>query len=640
MRFFQRRNCLLLCAAILCLTPFGCEDSVDNNATRKSLDTLLADLDIAVSKNSVEELNKVVRSAQSLQATSQSHIQSKNLILATANEKLARIEFRALSASLYAVKATLQNVASQSTKIVRIRSAADSFYVAGQPTNTVDMGQKIELGAMQAKEGYAQTLALTTSTLATSNEAIEAARAQATQLSETAQDLFEEAQEQGLVQGHPSYKKGVKAVRRSQRYDKSAESIEVESTVLMQRSLEDARAELEAIASILNGVQNTSAMLDQIRTASMQNAATLREFADGLDNEVARVLDTTIETTDILMQKLDSITNEIQAAIQAVSRSGGNNRNAQEATAAWKLGLQWLLGQVEESKHALLDEENAAITTIISNNIVTSANKWKAIADTLEIETQRAADNAITAYENAKGLSSSLGPKSDMLSMQLDSRISVLQGNPIQVPAPNNPETPANEDSGTSSVSTSGFATPQELIVAFNAMPPFERADGNAPAPDLSLYYESADANGQKFISMLQKIAASSANLAIAVRTHIGEEAVEEMLAKLPPSPAGGLMSNLNIDSLEMQDADNATATDLSGKSKRLQVTSSGWKILMGSNPNADPELQELALMMLESFAQVSDLIDTLTNQINAGNITSIEQLEQAMESATGSMSF
>ena len=189
MRFFQRRNCLLLCAAILCLTPFGCEDSVDNNATRKSLDTLLADLDIAVSKNSVEELNKVVRSAQSLQATSQSHIQSKNLILATANEKLARIEFRALSASLYAVKATLQNVASQSTKIVRIRSAADSFYVAGQPTNTVDMGQKIELGAMQAKEGYAQTLALTTSTLATSNEAIEAARAQATQLSETAQDL-------------------------------------------------------------------------------------------------------------------------------------------------------------------------------------------------------------------------------------------------------------------------------------------------------------------------------------------------------------------------------------------------------------------------------------------------------------------
>jgi hypothetical protein len=227
-----------------------------------------------------------------------------------------------------------------------------------------------------------------------------------------------------------------------------------------------------------------------------------------------------------------------------------------------------------------------------------------------------------------------------MLSMQLDTRISVLQGNPIQVPAPSNTETPTNVDAGTPSVSTSGFATPQELIAAFNAMPPFERADGITPAPDLSLYYEGADANGEKFLGMLQKIATSSANLAIAVRTHIGPQALEEMLAKLPPSPGGGLKSNLNIDTLEMQDADNATATDVSGKSIRLQGTSSGWKIRMGAKPNADPQAEEFVMMMLEGFAQLSDVLNTLTNQINAGTITSIEQLEQAMESATGNMGF
>ena len=642
MRSSLRRNCLLLCAAMLCFSPLGCEDAANNNTIRKSLDSLLADLDIAVSKNSVEELEKVVRNAKSLQATTQSHIQSKNLILATANEKLARIEFRGISASLYAAKATLQNVASQSTQVARIRGTADSFYQAGQPTDTFDMGQQIQLTAEDDRVGYLQILQQATTSIAMSNDAIDAARAQSSALSETAQDLFQQAQEEGLIQGHAAFKKGVKTVRRSQQYDKSAESMQVESTMLMQRSLEDARAELEAIASILHGVQNTSEMLDQIRTASMQNAATLRQFADDLDNEVADVMGKTIETADTLLQKLDTISGEIQAAIQAVSRSGGNNRNAQKATAAWKLGLQWLLGQVEESKYSLLEEENVSVKTIISNNIVTSVNKWKALADTLEAETQRAADNAIAAYENARGLSNSLGSKSETLTMQLDTRISVLQGNPVPAqPDLDSGTTDAETtDSGTSTVVTSGFNSPQELIAAFNAMPPFERANGKTPAPDLSLYYEGADANGQKLLEMMQKIATSSANLAIAVRKHLGATAIDEMLSKLPPSPGGGLKSNLNIDTLEMQGADNATATDASGKSMRLQVTSSGWKIRMGANPNADPQMEEFAMMMLEGFAQMATMMDTLTSQVNAGNITTIDQLEQAIESAMSSMGF
>ena len=60
----------------------------------------------------------------------------------------------------------------------------------------------------------------------------------------------------------------------------------------------------------------------------------------------------------------------------------------------------------------------------------------------------------------------------------------------------------------------------------------------------------------------------------------------------------------------------------------------------MGAKPNADPQAEEFVMMMLEGFAQLSDVLNTLTNQINAGTITSIEQLEQAMESATGNMGF
>jgi hypothetical protein len=37
----------------------------------------------------------------------------------------------------------------------------------------------------------------------------------------------------------------------------------------------------------------------------------------------------------------------------------------------------------------------------------------------------------------------------------------------------------------------------------------------------------------------MQKIATASANLAIAVRKHLGAAAIDEMLSKLLPSPGG-----------------------------------------------------------------------------------------------------
>ena len=76
MRLFLRRYCLLTITALLCIAPLGCEESLANNVTRKSLDALLVDLNVAVSKNSQEELEKVIQDAKKLQASSKSHIQS------------------------------------------------------------------------------------------------------------------------------------------------------------------------------------------------------------------------------------------------------------------------------------------------------------------------------------------------------------------------------------------------------------------------------------------------------------------------------------------------------------------------------------------------------------------------------------
>lgn len=640
MRLFLRRYCLLTITALLCIAPLGCEESLANNVTRKSLDALLVDLNVAVSKNSQEELEKVIRDAKKLQASSKSHIQSKNLVLATANEKLARLKYRALSVSLYATKASLQSIATQSTKISRIRGTASSFFQAGQPTDSVDMGQQIQLIAEQNKLVQNGTVSQSTSSIAISKVKSEAARTEADALSETAKVLFQESEELGIIEGHASFKKGVQTVRKSQQVDMSAESIEIESLLLTQRLLDDAQAELDAITIIIEGVKNTSESLEKVRFVSIQNANTLNQFADELDIEVAANMATALEDAKRLLTQLNAIATEIDAAIQAVSRSGGNTRESQQTVSSWKLSLQWLLGQVEESKHFLLAEERMAVLKLIENAIETSSSTWHARGNSIQIEIDRASDGAIAAYENATNLAGNLGSNSELLLIQLEARIAVLQGKPVsETSEPEDDGSPAtSNETHSDATQTAGFATPEELIATFNALPPFERADGTSPAPDLSVYFDGNNANGQKFLGLMQKITTSFSNLAIAVRTHIGADAIQQMIDKLPPSPSGMLKSNLILNTLEVQGEDNATVTDASGKSMQLQKTAQGWKILMGASLDANPQTTEFAMMMLEGLGTMAGLMEMVTDQINTGQITTLEQLEQVIENASGDM--
>ena len=50
--------------------------------------------------------------------------------------------------------------------------------------------------------------------------------------------------------------------------------------------------------------------------------------------------------------------------------------------------------------------------------------------------------------------------------------------------------------------------------------------------------------------------------------------------------------------------------------------------------------LAEFAMTMLEGLAMMADLMDTLASEVNSGQITSLDQLEKAMEAGAGSMGF
>jgi len=86
-----------------------------------------------------------------------------------------------------------------------------------------------------------------------------------------------------------------------------------------------------------------------------------------------------------------------------------------------------------------------------------------------------------------------------------------------------------------------------------------------------------------------------------------------------------------------MQGDDNATITDVAGKSMRLQKTQQGWKISMGASMSANPEAAQLAMKMLEAFEKMGGMMDMLTDQINTGQITSLDQLMEAMAAASSS---
>ena len=611
----------------------ACEESADSeNAIQKTLDTLILDLDTAVGGNNESALQEIIKNAKLVRPSSSTQTQSKNMLLSTARGKLSQLKFRIISVEVNSVKAKLQLAATQSDQVAMLRSTAAAMSASAQQRGE-DKSKEIESAQQPKLDKYNNQLQVASLEISHLETQSTAAREEAETLRKQGVALFDEAEEQGLIEGHDTFKHGVRTIRKSQRMDMSAAAIELVSQMDAIPLLEDAKAELEAIASILLGMEDTRDLLSKLRESSKTSAANLLLIADELDNKVAETMNEAIASSNALKTQWNEVTSMIQDALQSSGRNRDNSRETKQASAMWKLDLEWTLGNVEESKLKFLVEEARALNSLIQNEIVTSSSKWIELTNQTSSEIEQSTISAIAAFENAKQLAGSAGSQAEVLSYQLDIRIALLQGKRVpQEVAPT--QTHSDTASPRNTPAAIGFSTPQELITAFNAVPPFERLDGTKPAPNLSNYYEGADSNGQKVIRIMQKIATSTANLAIAIRNKLGSEAIQEMIDLLPPSPGGGLKMNLKLNTLAMQGDDHATVTNVSGESMRLQNTSQGWKILMGGDPDADPHVAEFATMMLESLGAMADVLDSVTEQINAGQITSLDQLENAMQEA------
>ncbi|HIA71948.1 MAG TPA: hypothetical protein EYO01_04535 [Phycisphaerales bacterium] len=636
MQIFNRFTSSFALIAMLAIMPFACEDAPDSeNAIQSELDQAILNLDSALRGSNTSALESVIAKTKRLRPTIPSQLQSKNIILATANEKLAQLSFQSISAEANAICAEFQRAVTQSNDISILRIAANSSASGTNQYNDLSNAKKIALHDL--KDLYESQLKDATSSIESLDSQIASNQNIAEDLRAKADALLSKAEKIGLIDGHKTYKSGAKIMRDSQKTDMAAANFHLESQTRETPRREEAKAELEAIGRKLLGLEQTANLLRQLNDNAVTTSANLRQIADELDNETAALLDETVAKANSLKKKWSDTSSLLQDAIKSAGQDRKASREAKTSRAIWKLDMELNLGGIEESKLQFLRSESHALNSIIANGIVTSANKWVELENTIASEIEATSLSANAAYDNAIRLADNTGAKSEMIKAMITTRIAVLNGE-VHTPIGQTNTTQSNATFGAGT----GFSTPLELAKAVNAILPLETADGIAPAVNLSLYLESDGAIAQNLLFLIQKFSNSIANSAIAIRTNLGEAALQQLKFKQSLSSVGTvLLTQLNLDTIVESDDSNATIMDVNGKTKQLLHTAQGWKINYQTIAELeDPQFVKFKMMMLEELSSLADSMDTITGKLNAGEITSLNQLTQALEALSQASPF
>ncbi len=386
--------CLAFITSIVIALSACDEEPNSENTIQSSLDTLMIDLRIAALGSNIEGLESVIASASKIRPVAQSQIQSKNLLLSTAKEKLAQLKFQLLSAKTTATLPLLTLAEDQAIQSSILRNVANTL----SQINTIDglLSDQITSIQHEKRAHFNGQLTSATSVLDSLSSQSEVSRNKADELLEEAELLLNNAEDAGLIEGHSEYKSGVKTLRKAQQETLSASTIELQSSMRTKPLLEDARAELESIASILHGMEHSDALLQQLRNVARKNASDFRTLADELDSLAAETMNSGIEASETLKQEWDALSTLVQDALRGANQSRSRSREIQQTSGIWKLDLEWTLGQIEEAKRSFLLEEKRTLQTFIELGIVTSKEKWRELSTSTNAEIEQATLNAMS----------------------------------------------------------------------------------------------------------------------------------------------------------------------------------------------------------------------------------------------------
>ena len=595
----------------------GCDEGPDSDsAVQDSIAGLLIELQHASASNDVDGLEKIINDANRIRPNVQSQKQSKSLLLATAREKLAFLKFQQVSATSPAATTSFALATNQAQQVAMLRSAADSIEEAATALHPSISGT-ITTQKSNQQSKFDDQLTDSTAQIEELHTRIGTSKEEQSLLQQDAELLFNNAEEAGLIEGHTPFKTGIKTLRKSQQIGLETASIELQHQLKAIPQRDEARAELEAIASILHGMEQSERLLEELQNTTTQSASNYREIASQLDAQTAETMNAALELGTALTEDWSEISSLFQEAMKGFARAG--SRESKKATSIWKLEVEWSLGQVEESKRKLLQEEYLAVNALVQYGVVTSSDKWKQVSNSLETEIEQATTNAIAAYENAALLASNLGTDGKTLHDQLQRRMAVLKGESV-VPSVTN-------DSG---VPSQMGNTPLDLVEAFNSSTDVSLLDGTAVAPSILPFFEFKTENAKTFITTGNNMIREMSNLLIAIRTTLGEDAIQELLQSNQFSDS--FMDPLQADSITRINENSATVQDASGKVIPLTNTAQGWKMVMGSEDS--PEADMMETMAIPMFTALTTAMAEATQKVSNGEITSISELNASIEQA------
>ena len=611
------RKILQFCLIGFCAAAFsGCfEDSSAANANDVS--QLMSDLNAAVLSENEASLQAIITKANRLPQTD-GVTKAKKLILATAKAKLGKIQYQKISSETSQVSTDFQYAVRVANQASLLRSTANAM------SNAAEQSSDDAIAAFQSSMGQVKK-SLNSQLDHARNEIVrlslesDEAAATADRLFNEANELLVEANSLDDVEGLKSFKQGMRVMRKSARAQLAAISSEVESDIIATPIVDDASAQLEAIALQLNGIRHSVELLGNFRQASREGAGQLRSLADSRDNECASILTDASSKSNEIITRWTTATELLKSSLLSRGDQSTSSKQSKVASASWKLQTSWSLGQMQESQVQFLAEECQALTEIIRAGIVTGTSKWEALLTSCQSQLDSLTAAAINSYESAKKAARELGRDGESASFQLDVRIAKLSGTDTPVnPQVSNPSTPTGmgNDSTSNKGSTSGFSTPQDLVAFM-----IESVQSQSSI-ELSKIYETKT-NEHK--SMLDKLQTLSNNI-IGLRNTIDSSFGDGTSSKIE------LLSNSILpDAIEphmiIMDGDSKATLPVNAISLTLLKTDRGWLVDFQSQADAEG-------FDAKKFAKVEKLSNAfkkIQGQIENGEIADKGQIEFAI---------
>ncbi len=563
---------------------------------------------------------------------------------------LASNVHRELAAMTLAGVARLETEQRRRRDVLRgmIDAAAELHAMAGSFETIDTQAQHQHLAANRQKAqarlaSYGEEMAAADAPIADLTNANRDDQTEIDDLRSQANQLMRDANEQGPAAGYGAYEQSVQLDRDADhiQYDVSQRDLELEFGLRPTRALAQTRAGYTQ--SLIGAIDESRAAIDGLlQTFDDEARATREAIAQLRDVIVAELGELDQARTNELADAYEQAAKQLRAAANKAEKAAtlGQGESVPAARieavrADLELGhMHWSAAQAWQGHAALLDRVQESGGALGSASMVSAQ---VTAARTAHADARDNAKNAYTSAQDQLGrvTGRSAGPQLQALKQDVQTAISALSGETVDLtPAPT-PRAPRSRPPAPSDSLGAGAESPEALIVAFNQTPSFETMANLF----LELTYKRFRSPAERELY--------SINLATFRAMRQLNQAVQERFGTTlgGGSDIFGQAAAFGFGGTHTRDA---RLGDVAGDNGTILVTAGGqtdpmpiirvngrWYIDLTTASGDGPAMGSEDAQMLQMFKTIAQdslsHINDLTIGVRAGEFTSIDEVQEAM---------